>query len=50
MGFVYELKVQKLRVGGVLSTLRHNKDENTIDTRDTASLLLNAHVPDEKSG
>ena len=45
---VYKIQAQKLRVRGVLSTLRRNKDEHTIDTRETASLLLNAHVPDDR--
>ena len=43
-GLVYKLQAQKLRVRGVVSTLRRNRDEHTIDTRETASLLLNAHV------
>ena len=46
--FVYKLQAQKLRVRGVLSTLQRNRDEHTIDTREIASLLLNAHVPDNR--
>ena len=42
-GLVYKLQAQKLRVRGVLSTLRRNRDEHSIDTRESASLLLNAH-------
>ena len=32
----------------MLSTLWRNRDEHTIGTRETASLLLNAHVPDDR--
>ena len=32
----------------MLSTLRRNRDENTINTCETASLLLNAHVLDDR--
>ena len=47
-GPVYKLQAQKLRVRGVLSTLRRNKDKYTIDTREAASLHLNAQVPDDR--
>ena len=45
---MYKLQAQKLRVRGVLSTHRRNRDEHTIDTRETASLLLNAHILDDR--
>ena len=45
---MYKLQAQKLRVRGVLSTLRRNKDKYTIDTREAASLHLNAQVPDDR--
>lgn len=46
-GFVYKHQARKLRTEKVLSTIRHN-GETTMDMRQTASRLLEAHVPEDR--
>lgn len=45
-GFVYKHQANKLRVEKVLSTIRHNGTV-TMDMRESASCLLDTHVPDD---
>lgn len=46
-GYVYKQQADKLRVEKVLSTIRRN-DGFTMDMRETASCLLDTHVPDDQ--
>lgn len=47
-GIAYKLQTEKFRVKDVFNTLRHSSNESTKDFRETASLLLDDHVSDDR--